>query len=64
MNKNTISLPSIDIEIQKLTPLQFQLLQLVDKSEPDLEVFSLLPHTPSFEIRKSFAFVSNSLAFL
>lgn len=32
MNKNTISLPSIDIEIQKLTPLQFQLLQLVDKS--------------------------------
>lgn len=32
MNKNTISLPSIDIEIQKLTPLQFQLLKLVDKS--------------------------------
>jgi hypothetical protein len=32
MNKNTISLPSIEIEIQKLTPLQFQLLQLVDKS--------------------------------
>lgn len=32
MNKNTITLPSIDIEIPKLTPLQFQLLQLVDKS--------------------------------
>lgn len=37
MNKNTITLPSVDIEIPKLTPLQFQLLKLVDKSVREMD---------------------------